>query len=387
MATSSLVRTADVEYLFSRYLAPAVLYIPELNSELPAKIRLKELWTEGKRSSHPLLHILFHSFIDDLTGRCSDGSNDGRDFGTGPWPCLNRLSTHYGEQRIAKLILHDFGPDRAIKAAFRCPDCNYTYRRTKGTDIVDAMNLGDEFDERLAKLIADNATPREIELALHVGEQRIRSAVLRLGLSMPSRDTAFHKTLREAKAEFEQLLARYPGASRTELGERNQRLYKRLQNQCPQWLHARLPPPKPSGNGRDWRRSDNELAVAVAQRAETRRSSVPPKKITRSYLLGPNGWQARAAQNKIKLPRSWALIEELTESLDDYYERALTWAASDLLDRGMTPSKTSMRRLIGAAPRANPIAERVIQNISTQILGERKLTCPNHENDFHENLP
>ncbi|MBJ7532838.1 hypothetical protein JDN40_01735 [Rhodomicrobium vannielii ATCC 17100] len=84
---------------------------------------LSEMTRKHRKAFHPLRHVLFRLFLEGQERRKPSP------FGTGPWPCLNRLADHYGRRVVTRMqILYDRG--YAI-ARYTC-HCGHVYALAEG---------------------------------------------------------------------------------------------------------------------------------------------------------------------------------------------------------------------------------------------------------------
>ena len=356
----SLITSARVTSLITEYLAPITLFIPGLCPHDAIKKQVHIIWAKRGRSPPPIRHILFRIFLEELETCKIHLLGSGHSFGDGPWPCLNPLADHRGELRITKMVLHELRDGKAIKAAFHCADCGYRYRRTEASDKIDVIDFGRLFDERLRELSRSTVSIYRMERLLYATRSRIRSRAQYLGLSLLRPSKRSRIPLGEAKAKFKARLALDADANRSEFCSRNRRLIRRLQRDSPEWLEANLPCPLTPGNKRDWQEADMQLAALIRRRALEQLSQFPRARITARSLLAEDNWRQIALRSHEKLPESWALIDELSESLEIFHERSLTRAASVMIEQGIPLCKTRMRALARVSPVANPIAEAII---------------------------
>ncbi|HET6525172.1 TnsD family Tn7-like transposition protein [Sphingopyxis sp.] len=357
----SLITSARVTSLIAAYLAPIAPFISGLCPDDAIKKKLHILWVEEARSPHPIRHILFQIFLEELEGCETHLLRSDHSFGDGPWPCLNPLADHRGELRITKMVLHEFRDGKAIKAAFHCADCGYRYRRTAASDEVDVIHFGGLFDKRLSELIRSKVSIYGMERLLYATRARIQSRAQELGLSLLRSSTHSRIPLSEAKLKFKARLARDSDANRSEFCSKNRRLIRRLRRDDPEWLEAHLPGPLMPGNKRDWQEADTQLAALIRRRALEQLSQFPRARITARSLLAEDNWRQIGLRSREKLPESWALIDDLSESLEIFHERSLTNAASVMIEQGIPLCKTRMRALARVSPVANPIAEAIIR--------------------------
>lgn len=356
-----LITRERVTSLIAEYLAPIAPFIPGLCPDDAITKQLHVLWGRRVRSPHPVRHILLRIFLDELAASKVHLLGSDHGFGDGPWPCLNPLADHRGELRITRIVLNEYGGRKRTKAAFRCEQCGYIYRRAEDSEKIEVIDLGGDFDKRLAEMIRAKISLGKMERTLQISRGRIHTRARRLGLIIPSPSSRRRVPLSEAKAQFMALKARHPDASRTELYLKNARLLRRLKSDDPEWLDAQLPISRKNGAVRDWQETDTELSAMILRRASKLSSQFPRARITARSLLADDDWRQRATRSREKLPQTWALIDELSEPLEIFHERSLTLAASAMIEQGIPLCKTRMRALARVSQVANPIAEAIIR--------------------------
>lgn len=356
---SNHILSGEITNLFAGFLGPIAPYIPGLCPEEAKIKRMYVMWGAKSKDHHPVRHILFYIFLSHLIEQSIHQLDGNHGFDSGPWPCLNPLADHTGDRRIIQLVLHKQSVGEPNKAVFRCRDCGYTYRREQGSAETEALEFGMLFDDRLIELFTAGATFRTMEIELHVNRERICSEARRLGLPLRLPAARSRTSLSADKAKFEKLREQYPSASRVELRSKDGGLVARLERNAREWLESHQPVRRP-GKVRDWQDTDVQLADEMVQRASDRLAQVPTARITKRYLIGERGY-FHGIDVRAKLPKCHALILDLVETHEAFYERSLRLAASQLTEAGIPLSVTRMWKLARLSPRAGPIADAIIK--------------------------
>jgi hypothetical protein len=110
-------------------------FLETLNSKIEKDAEdtwLHKLLRESKENCHPLRHILFTKFLGVSLNNLMLTKKP-EPFGTGPWPCLNKASTHFKESVVENCVITTGSKTKKPTGHFIC-DCGFTYIRT-GPDI------------------------------------------------------------------------------------------------------------------------------------------------------------------------------------------------------------------------------------------------------------
>jgi hypothetical protein len=155
---------------------------------------LLRLVRRPKHAQHPLRHLLVLDFLETPAWSFFSLPEKLEFFGTGPWPCLNKAATHYGELVVTSCRVTHRGRSQRPVGTFECA-CGFVYSRT-GPDggpedryhIGKMKSFGPAWEARLEKLWNDESLcVSEIACRLGVDPLTIRRHAARLGLPSDQR--------------------------------------------------------------------------------------------------------------------------------------------------------------------------------------------------------
>ncbi|MBT3072197.1 TnsD family transposase [Rhodomicrobium sp. Az07] len=308
---------------------------------------LSEMTRKHRKAFHPLRHVLFRLFLEGQERRKPSP------FGTGPWPCLNRLADHYGRRVVTRMQLH-YDRGHAI-ARFTCI-CGHVYALADGARSKPRiLEFGPLFDEGFRGLVAGGNGLRETARALCVDPGTIRLHATRLELKVPwkarKEGRAKRRFDRDAiRGRWLAAQAEQPGLSRKQLGAFLQAERSWLYRNDRDWLDLNSPPPSTAsrwGKRLDWPTIDCHLAVELRDAAHRLIRETPPQRVSAAALerlLGRPGWIGKRTE---KLPRTIEALGQVVETLEDFRLRRVFWAAAALEREGLPVQAWRIRRLAG----------------------------------------
>ncbi|GAA5534068.1 hypothetical protein Dalu01_02476 [Deinococcus aluminii] len=333
-----------------------------------------------RAAAHTLHHLLMQSFLGLDQGKLGASVHP---FGSGPWPCLNRASPHYGELLIEHLALDYTSNAREPIGTFTCA-CGFAYRRVgPDRDPTDARRLdrvaayGPVWDSTLQKFWLDPALSlRELSRRLGFDPKTVRQQAARLGLPQrrpgsrgakappkkvvvsvaasleehrTAQRTAWQRGRREApEASTSQLRQRFPG------------VYTWLYRHDRTWLsrHSPLRTVSRSTVTRvDWKQRDTRLALALRRAARSLLSLERPVRVTPSRLGREVRQAALLDQHLDKLPRCARVLAELSETREAFAVRRIRRAAAELQRTGGQLPRWRFVRLCGLRPELLAVPE------------------------------
>ena len=324
---------------------------------------------------HPLKHILFMQFL----GICP---NDlfkiivPEPFGAPPWPCLNTASDHYRFSSVETVVIkHSKYTNGRPIGTFACY-CGFIYSRT-GPDLFPddkfhadkTLSFGDAWNNRLAALWDDpSMSLREIARHLNVDSLTVKRKARSHGLKFPRKGKRKIKALTEKSSvtsrafgepaqwaiyrdRWISYLSRFPSLTTTELRRIIPSVYTWLYRHDRDWLQNHKPKTRKrsTNSGRiDWVTRDQELAQLIQNMAQELRDSVTkPRRITVSLLGAATGNLALLQKCLKKLPITASVLENVCESYKAAAIRRISWAAGELIRRGVPVTQAHLIRLAG----------------------------------------
>lgn len=281
---------------------------------------LMALTRKHRKAIHPLFHLLLQQFLD-----CQE--HGAAWFGTGPWPCLNPLESHFGELRIHEVSLHR-NRGHAV-GVFTC-DCGYAYTRFRRTlqeppSRPRPLRYGARFNGELVRLRGEGASLRAIARRLHVDPKTVLH-VERMG------DEPVRLPERPPKA----------------VGTRR---------------------PRGSRPNRPWPAIDAHLAREVVAAAGKLRLREPPARITLAAIereLGRPHWIEKRAEH---LPRAMSVLRRVIESTEQFQLRRVRWAVICLRSRYLPVKAWRIRRVAGLRSQGECAVEMAVSKAVEQARG------------------
>lgn len=310
-------------------------------------------------------------------------------FGSGPWPCLNKICRFYKKLVITSCHVAKHWEKRTFEVGvFRCV-CGFTYRRNgrdrSPSDLFrfdSIKEYGDIWKDRLKVLWGDlTISLHKIAPLLGVADNTVKYQAVLLGLEFPRKGPG-HKIVRAEikrypsksprrkknksnpprkrlpmdryRRELLRVIKKNPSATRSIINKQlAPRAYDWLYKNDKEWLDAHQPPPfKRVGSNRkvDWGKRDallaEEVRLAAAQKtAEAGR----PVRMTVS-LIGRHLDKTSLLINKMlttKMPFTVQALSELVETHSAFAIRCVRWAASFYRREGIVPSVSALAKRAG----------------------------------------
>lgn len=143
---------------------------------------LKVITRNSKRCSHPLRNLLLINFLfGDIKAFFEKESSNYMPFGSGPWPCLNKVADHYEEMVIDKVKLTVDHKRKVPVGTFEC-GCGFIYARSGPDNCSEDINkygriksFGHVWEEKLKLMLAYNSLSlREMARRMHCDVNTIK---------------------------------------------------------------------------------------------------------------------------------------------------------------------------------------------------------------------
>lgn len=223
--------------------------------------------------NHPLRHILLHAYLKiDVTSTVKSNSADFeyKPFGSGPWVCLNKASTHFGEEVITICNITRCSDTGKPVGTFSC-SCGFIYSR-RGPDnsnedkrkIGRIKEFGEVWRNQLQELMCmPNLSLREKARRLGVDPKTIKSQSLSSSESTSAIPLKLIETLREiVKYRINWLFIKDNENSRT-----RRKFYMWLYNNDKDWLMNNRATRKGNTNNTriNWKQRDEEIVLKVRE--------------------------------------------------------------------------------------------------------------------------
>jgi Tn7-like transposition protein D len=349
-------------------------YADELLAELHSRLDLRSNWISrllllrknSATAHHPIHHLLMMRFLGCTVAEFLQVPTRPQPFGPGPWPCLNPVCKRYQEACIETFEIRPYrvapkGIEVGKTADFRC-ECGFTYSRrvpdpTTGSDdgAYWVRSRGAVWEEALRQLSSSGKyTSRELGQKLGVKGSLIRHKVVQIRRDWEATKQARAQARAEARLAARELkrarcreqmlqaMKDHSTASRCQLRPFAPVAYAWLFKHDREWFEASLPPPSPHiklPSLVDWKRRDAEFAAEARTTAE-RLKQAPgrPIRVSKNLIAQEIGVLPIIFIKALHLPLTNAVLEEVSESLDDWAVRRIQWAAECFRQAGGRPT-------------------------------------------------
>jgi len=339
---------------------------------------LSHLVHNAQRIYHPMYHLLMIHFLGYALQEflCGEVPTEYCPFGEKPWPCLNPASEHYRQPVVHECQWANYPNNRGLVGTFTCLLCGFVYLR-RGPDQSPedrfrrqyVRTYGPVWEAELRRLwSAPNIGLRRIARQLGVGYHLARDYAARLGLPvprpgnphshisptsarLPSPASPPPLQVEEYRARWLTHLKKHPNASRKELTDANQSVSRWLRRYDPEWLELNLPArriPHPRPRQANWEARDRLLVVEVEQ-AATGIRNLPgrPVQVTKTAISREVGQPTWLQDYLAALPLTSAVLEQVTETDEEFAVRRVEWAAEQFQQEHIAPTRTALTQRTG----------------------------------------
>lgn len=338
ITASNRVRQKELYQAVSSHFPPGFLqrYESELNEAYEYNW-LKVLLRNSKRHVHPLRHLFLLHFLQQDIESLKMTSTDKGAFGAGPFPCLNKAASHYKQFIIQDVdVTRDFKTKNLI-GTFTC-SCGFIYARKHTTDIFKigrAKAFGEIWLQKLNELAGENLSIRAMARELGVDSKTIKRKLNRnVELKQYKELVNVDARLVKYKQDLIEGMKRFPTFSRTQLRQQFQKQYMYIYRHDNTWLSENLPvkqrKQKPSKLV-DWAKRDLQYVKQIKLLHNQLLKEEKPIRITQSIIGKRLDILANLERHLDKLPRTRQLLQQITESVQDFQLRRCYKIIDELL--------------------------------------------------------
>ncbi|MCY9697587.1 TnsD family Tn7-like transposition protein [Paenibacillus alginolyticus] len=316
---------------------------------------LSRIFRKPRFSFHPLLHTLVIQFLwGGIKLLPSNAKN--LPFGIGPWPCLNRMTSHYGELTIKDIKITQCSDTKRPVGSFKCKQCGFHYSR-RGPDIVTndiftygrVKDFGQVWRDKADNLLEKGGSIRSIARELHVDSKTVNLYIKKRHTEIAAvesseqelRRNRFMKSIKDSDME-----------NYDDLKHRNSKDYRWLYKNDREWL-KKLLPARPKRlvhqiSRVNWNQRDKQLVKEINQAILTlRMGDHKPERITISRIGRTIGKLALLERHLDKLPFCYGLLKVNLETEEQHQIRKIDWAVQKIKQQGDRPVKWKILRYSG----------------------------------------
>jgi Tn7-like transposition protein D/TniQ len=331
--------------------------------------------SKSMAAQSPLHHILLMIFLGCTAEDLFTGCEEFKPFGSGPWPCLNRVADHYGELTVTECRVTDSSSKKKRgqpKGDFFC-DCGFAYTRigpdTSAEDrhrFDSVLSYGNIWEKTFEKQWRSRTiTLTAMAKTFGVVTVTLQRHAIRLGLSVNrespgsrpakwvvKRYSRSRHTLTAARGKYRtkwlSMRKRNPGAGRKRLQTLAYYTWWWLSKNDRAWLENNSPEsrrPNPQPTRPDWEKVDREVSVEVESAAlQIMNADGKPVRISKAAIIAIVGYRGWIESGLSKLPRMSKVLERYLETREEFAVRLLIWTAEQFRVARIVPTRPQLIR-------------------------------------------
>lgn len=350
---------------------------------------------------HPIHNLLVMGFLNITPEELFISFNEFKPFGDPPYPCLNSASSHYRELLIETCQVFDNLTKgkkfRGPLGVFSC-ECGFTYQRKgpdKTPDDRNRFSSVGEYGRTWESALADQWNDTNIPLSqiarnLRTSACLVTRHAIRLDLPMNkegARSAVGYKRYQNPREQFEERLQKYRNewlelrkankkAGRRTLLDESSHLYLWLKRNDTEWFNSTLPDQakiRPRKAVLDWKAIDKRLFKEVSTACKQIRSQRGfPVRVSISEIVNRVDCKKWIDKRREKLPKTAKVIDEKTESLEDFMIRKILWATERFIRDRIIPNQRQLQDRAVAynlTTKSSPKVQNVIEESLERIKG------------------
>jgi hypothetical protein len=280
---------------------------------------------------HPIKHLLLIKFLGFSLEEFFNNKYEYKPFGIGPWPCLNKASSHYHEKVIKDVVITYDNKTKQPVGTFSC-SCGFVYSRS-GPDKVEAdayrigriKRFGAVWEKKLKELNNRGVLSyREMAIQLNVDINTVIKYI-KLQCNTSSNTIKNNKN----KKQIENIKINLKGSHTKDISKDKKIKAK-----------AKL--------GVDWEKRDTKLKEEIKELiGKLINSDEKPTRITISRIGRLLKVQALLEKHLEKLPKTKEYLKAVVEDVEAFQIRRVKWAANEIINENKQLSAWYIKRKAG----------------------------------------
>lgn len=301
---------------------------------------LHKLLRSSDEVIHPLRHILLHGFLGlniTSTMNKNDYSSElANPFLNGPWPCLNKASSHFGEKIVSLCTITRCSDTGKPVGTFSC-ECGFVYSR-RGPDKSVAAQLvigrikefGDVWQNKLWELWEDEKLSlREKARQLGVDPKTVKRKANFLITDV----SKYKSKLKPLNSCIQIMRNEWISVKNEKTSPLRKSVYNWLYKHDRDWLiqNRYNNVTQDSNNNRiDWNYRDEEMAIQVRETAN-QLISIRQVRITKTEIGRRIGRLSLIDKQLEKLPKTKRELDRVVETTEQFQIRRIDLSIEELI--------------------------------------------------------
>lgn len=330
----------------------------------------------------PLHHILLMEFLKGSAEGFCKAEPDNEPYGSGPWPCINKLCCHYGKDGAEKVSVSYLNGQTI--GQFYCAECGMRYQRSRpwqtfGEYASHAVKLdyGHLWYDKLRKcILEDGLCPSNVAKVMKSTKKtvEIRAAEIGLDIKVNSRTRIFYSNGKRVSADVyyhekvSEILEHHTELTAKELNELIPGAYSWFSKNDFQWLKDRLVTDQEKRYWAEW--EQKQLECLKDAYTTIQKEGDPDRRVTIGWLCTVAG--LRESEIKGRLHRFEAIrafIDEVVESKEEWLMRRFRVISEKKKGMGKKIALADIRREMSLKPNTYKRYELFIEDLLKELKG------------------
>lgn len=291
----------------------------------------------------PLHHILLMEFLKETAQGFFSSVPDNEPYGSGPWPCINKVCCHYGKDGAEKVSV-TYMNGQTI-GHFRCTGCSMKYQRSRPwqefeeyADHAVILDYGDYWYGKLRECVeAKGLNQAETAKVMKCTTTTVRKRAEEIGLDLHvnRKSCIYHEKEWKGidrsqyfRAKVGEALQYQPELTAKELDELVPGAYAWFHKNDFQWLKERLVIDQDKQYWTVWEQEHLKLLKEAYECIKQTGDS--DRRITIGWLCSTAGLRECEIKGRLhRFPDIKCFVDEVVESKEEWLGRRLTAIAGD----------------------------------------------------------
>ena len=305
----------------------------------------------------PLQHVLMMEFLKGTVETFFQANPEEDLYGTGPWPCVNKICSHYGTDGAEKV--NNSYMNGIAMAQFQCRYCGMKYQRNdpqkKFEDYVSRatiLDYGELWYQKLRECLEEKNlnvtdTARNMKATTATVKRRAKEAGITILNKKPSKTK--EEISLESRRQVEALLEKQSEVSLKELREKLPEATNWLYSNEYLWLKERVVLERQKSY---WKDIEKEQLELLKEAYDTiKENGDKNRRITLGWLCTTAG----LSDSEIKSRGTWllemkAFLDEVIESKEVWLTRRITEIADECKKKGQKIRISDIKREMSLKP-------------------------------------
>lgn len=332
----------------------------------------------------PLHHILLMEFLKETAEKFYEAVPEIEPYGHGPWPCVNKICSHYGKDGAKKLSV-SYSNGQTL-GQFQCEACGMKYQRSQPEKTfeeyvkhVTILDYGHYWYEMLKECVEiKKMNLKETAAALKCTHTTVKKRADEIGVNPnQNRKSCIYLEKEGSKIDrswyFRQrvteLLEKQPELTAKELEEQVPGAYSWFHKHDNQWLKQRLVTEQEKSHWKVW--EQEQLNLLRNAHETIKETGNPDRRITVGWLCTVAGLRECDIKGRLhRFPDLRAFIDVAIEGKEEWLTRRFIKIAENKKQSGENLTIADIRREMSLKPNTYRKYQDLIENLIRKLNRE-----------------